>query len=155
MDRGDVDTSSGEALTMEGIPVASHDQECSSNTSEFEETACTELPDSSDINLTVKKVSASENSVELQDSESSLNEQEVVTGVELRHNSALSKSDELSHRKPIIENEEDVTAMEELSVDEDIILQQRKKPISRLNFKITQLKKQLYSTYRVIVSLLK
>ena len=72
-------------------------------------------------------------------------------------------SDELSHRKPIveIENEEtedcekDVIAIDELSVDKNNILQQRRESISRPSCKITQIKRQLYSTYHVIVSLLK
>ena len=166
MYRGDVDTGSREALIMEDITVASHDQEHLLKSSEFEETAFTELPESTDINLTAKEIFADENSkdIELQYSEDSLNELEVVTdGEDLRHNSTLSMSDELSHRKPILENkndqtedcEKDIIVTDELSVDKNIILQQRKESISRPTFKITQIKNQLYSTYHVIVSLWK
>ena len=161
--RGDVDTGSREALIMEDITVASHDQEHSLKSSEFEET---ELPKSININLTAKEISADENSkeIELHYSEDSLNELKVVTdGGDFRHNSTLSMSDELSHRKLVVEIEnaetedceKDVIAIDELSVDKNNILQQRRELISRPSFKITQIKRQLYSTYHIIVSLLK
>ena len=122
------------ALIMEDINVASHDQEHSLNSNEFEETACTELPESININSTVKEISADENSkeTELQHSESSLDEiksvshcHNPVTGGDLNH---LSINNELSHRKLVAENEgtedhkENVIAMDELSADKNITL---------------------------------
>ena len=119
----DLDTESREALVMEDINVASHDQEHSVQNSHsmLEETACTELPDSINIISTVKE--ADENS-ELQVVSHCHNP--VTDGED---NLQLSVNYKLSHRNLVgnknegTEDHEDVIAMDELSTDNNILSQ--------------------------------
>ena len=151
--RGDVDTESREALLMRDIDVTSHDQEDSlclvdSNDNDLKQTAGTELSDSHDINATVKETAFAEHLkevIESQFSESSLDE------LDIRSHCHVPVADEdLKEGK---ENSEgDMIAMDELSSDENIILQQRRESTSRSNFKTTH---QLHSTCHVFVSILK